>query len=1167
MLNLMQKVQGPNRKAQRTPDIQRSPGVLYCSMPWQLQVVGGIRLYDTDTHLKPERRSVAILTYLALEGPTPRSKLAGLLWPDVEERPARNNLVQALRRLKKLTDTDLITGDDALKLADELEVDIATLNILAFQSNYEDLLKVTGELLPYDYDDLSEFSDWLLLERDKLTNLRREALTSLIKQNERETKYDVALKYAQPLLHLDIVAEETYRLMMRLHYLAGNRAEAMKAFERCKSVLQKELGVEPSLETHKLAAAIGFGTLELLPTKPKETTLPLSVLRPPALVGREKEWELLEAAWREGKVIFLHGEPGSGKSRLMLDFVASKGDYILIEPRPGDEAVIYSTQARNVRGFLEKYPEEKLEPWIRTELSRLVPTINPEPPPPMKDETAKLRLFEAVTWLTLKRHERGAKAIVMDDAQFIDAGSLEIGNFLVGKFTPVSTPDALRSVNAYRTGEISAPMETMIHNFVNAGTAVLIEVSPLSQSEVTELVESLAVPQFLGLAERLSRYTGGNPFFILETLKSLLESGDEHPEQFPISNRVNTLVQKRLGKLHPTSLKLARVAAVASTDFSPALAETILNMDALELAEPFAELERLQVLQGTKFAHDLIYEATLSGIPAPIKTLLHGRVAGRLETTGSNPARIAFHWVAAGEEVQAVPFLKKAALNAAAQYQLREVVTYATQGAGILEGTGNREGAWEFWEQAKDVLKDLEQGDELGAVIKGLHRTASTPKQLAQSLNAECDIWISRGNLSQAKRIAAQAMIASQKSEDFDTLAMTENNLGMIHWMEGETSKAADHLARSNEYLQLSLQQSIDLGRPEDDIRKAKRELAIGLLNHAVMLDEFGRYALSEVQHKKAIGILQEVRDAATLVQALSNLSITLLDQGRGREALEYLREAKQQEALLTETTLGSISTNTTLSNAHLKLDQYTQALDYAHQARNVAEASQSPNLFVVLVRLAKLYRILGAVDEAQHYFGAARDQPRPNTNFADTLYREYAVFLLEQGEEASEMVAQALSALTQSEHLYGWYKTHLELLSHFSPDERMQLVNETLKKPGLQTIKGLHILALTRGAQTQLELGKAKKALDFSRQAVVLLEHYEPDLQRAEVLLTHYQTLKATKDKGATEWLEQTLTWLLSVADNHVPTEYRESFLTKNPVNKAILDEATRVGIRLSVP
>jgi DNA-binding SARP family transcriptional activator len=63
---------------------------------------------------------VALLTFLALEGLTLRSKLAALLWPDSDDRTARNNLVQTLRSLKKVTGTTLVIGEDPLKISETL---------------------------------------------------------------------------------------------------------------------------------------------------------------------------------------------------------------------------------------------------------------------------------------------------------------------------------------------------------------------------------------------------------------------------------------------------------------------------------------------------------------------------------------------------------------------------------------------------------------------------------------------------------------------------------------------------------------------------------------------------------------------------------------------------------------------------------------------------------------------------------------------------------------------------------------------------------------------------------------------------------------------------------------------------------------------------------------
>jgi DNA-binding SARP family transcriptional activator len=156
---------------------------------------------------------------------------------------------------------------------------------------------VSGNLLPYDYDDMSEFSDWLFLEREKRSHLRREALNKLIKRYEKHNDYSTALNYAATLLQLDPISEETYRLRMRLHYLSGNRAEALKTFERCKTVLQTELGIDPLPATQQIAADIAIGLLEPPIPNPQKTLIPLNVLRPPVLVGREDAWQQLESAW------------------------------------------------------------------------------------------------------------------------------------------------------------------------------------------------------------------------------------------------------------------------------------------------------------------------------------------------------------------------------------------------------------------------------------------------------------------------------------------------------------------------------------------------------------------------------------------------------------------------------------------------------------------------------------------------------------------------------------------------------------------------------------------------------------------------------------------------------------------------------------------------------
>jgi DNA-binding SARP family transcriptional activator len=384
-------------------------------MAWRLEVLGKVLLVHGTRVLHPERKTAAVLTYLALEGPTPRSKLAGLLWPDSAEATARNNLSQVLRRLKKATNQELILGSDLLSL-NGLEVDVAALKVLAFEGDYSKLLDLTGELLsPHDYDDCPDFADWIFAEREKTISLRKEALSSEAVRLEQAGNCSEAIRYLQVLLQLDTLSEETHRQLMRVYFLSGDRSAALKAFEHCQEILEKELGFGPSSETRSLAAEIEFGSLLPVTTKPK-AELPLRVLRPP-LVGREHLWEKMDEAWGKAQTVILRGEPGAGKSRLLKDFLDSKGAYTLFEGRPGDSNVPYSTQSRILRQVLSLYTMMS-ESWQRKELSRLLPELG-ETPEPLTSETDQLRFFEAQAAVFQHAFEKGMRVIGVDDLQFV----------------------------------------------------------------------------------------------------------------------------------------------------------------------------------------------------------------------------------------------------------------------------------------------------------------------------------------------------------------------------------------------------------------------------------------------------------------------------------------------------------------------------------------------------------------------------------------------------------------------------------------------------------------------------------------------------------------------------------------------------------------------------
>jgi DNA-binding SARP family transcriptional activator len=223
-------------------------------------LLGGFRLLYGGTPLLTVNtaRLQTLLAYLVLHHhtPQPRHHLAFLLWPDTTEAQALTNLRGLFHRLRHA-----LPGADQFLHAEiqtlqwrpnaSFTLDVADFENGARLSNSSGMLRQAvdlygGDLLPHHYD------EWLAPERDRLRQACVEALERLIFLLLQEQSYRDGLHYAHHLLRFDPLHETAYRYLMRLHALCGDRAEALRVFHICATVLRRELGVEPSLATRAL---------------------------------------------------------------------------------------------------------------------------------------------------------------------------------------------------------------------------------------------------------------------------------------------------------------------------------------------------------------------------------------------------------------------------------------------------------------------------------------------------------------------------------------------------------------------------------------------------------------------------------------------------------------------------------------------------------------------------------------------------------------------------------------------------------------------------------------------------------------------------------------------------------------------------------------------------
>ncbi len=748
---------------------------------WKLELFGRGQLVGNDLVMQLERKTAALYGFLALEGATSRSRLAGLLWADSTEESARNSLRQRFYRLRNSVGQDFIVSTEPLRLDPNLSVDVVRFESLMFTGEFEAALELEGEFLEgVDFDDCPELSEWVLAARERLEAGKREALIGEATRLEKAGDYGAALGRARQVLLRDPISEDAHRRLMRLYYLAGDRPAAMRAFEQCQTILETELGVKPLFETLGLATLIFQGDTLPQTVSPERLAIPIQILRPPVLVGRAQEWAQLEAAWQAGFGVIVRGEAGVGKTRLIQDFYLSKGAFVSLEGRPGDKGIGYATLARGLKRILEQHENLKLEPWVRRELSRVVPNLEVEPPSAIGSDTEKIRFFSSILELFKELATRGVQTILVDDLQFMDAASVELWQYII------TSEVSLRFCTAYRRFELEDELES---NLLQTGHA-LIELLPLGAEGLNQLLSHLEIPDMTDLAVSLEQYTGGNPMYVLETLKNLLETGGIGrglPQHFPPPQKIGALIRHRLERLSSGALRLARVAALAGTDFSLSLATDVLEINALELSEPLSELETAQVLIGERFAHDLIFEATLEGVPKSIQQLVHQKTAAYLETRGGNPARIAQHWFDASDFGRAVPAMINAAEAAQHMAQDDEAIDLLERAIALPVVAAQRHLAQAMLGGIyvlKNRFEDAERS--LNALLK----VVSDPEAHWLTLDHLCYLHISKGSLETAQRYGEQALELASLHGVASRLQDTRYKLGVIAHHKGDNQRA-----------------------------------------------------------------------------------------------------------------------------------------------------------------------------------------------------------------------------------------------------------------------------------------------------------------------------------------------------------------------------------------
>jgi DNA-binding SARP family transcriptional activator len=644
-------------------------------------------------------REAALLAWLQLEGPTPRALLAGRLWPGGDEARARANLRQTLVRLKRAAGAVVAEDERGLRLDEAVAVAPAA----------------GARLLgTWELDDAPDLAAWLTQRREAAERDRLREGLAAARAHLAAGALDAALAAADALLAADPAVEEAHRVRMEVFYLRGDRAAAIAAWDGCRDALRSAFGIAPSAATNALGQLLLAGGGDAAPAPAQAAALPAALRRPPTLVGREATLAQLLQAGAQGQAVVLAGPGGIGKSRLLAEGVAQAvpaAAALVVGARPGDALLPGAVLARLLGAALAQH-RPTLDATLLADVRRLLPAGSDEPAA-LPSAQAQRRLLGALPRVLQACRARGLRLVAVDDLQFADELSLTALQLLVGAWRAAPAGDLLL-VFGLRPDEAPPAAQALLDLLAGSGRCQRIDLAALQAADVQALLRSLPWAESgrtvdpATLAPQLLARVGGNPAWLLECLKSLWLCGTG--DELPLPPTLREAVRQRLQRLPDTALQLAQLAAVAGRDFSLPLAATLLQRSPLQLAPLLAALESAQVFQGLVFSHDLVADAVLASLPAPLRPLLHQGVATQLVAQQAPPAAIAHHLQQAGDATAAAPWWLRAAQRARRQWQMAEAATAYQAAAPALATREEQLDTWfaaaRCWLWARDEQAD-----------------------------------------------------------------------------------------------------------------------------------------------------------------------------------------------------------------------------------------------------------------------------------------------------------------------------------------------------------------------------------------------------------------------------------------------------------------------------
>jgi DNA-binding SARP family transcriptional activator/tetratricopeptide (TPR) repeat protein len=818
----------------------------------RIQLLGGLKLTWGGSPLPaiPGSAARSLLAYLLTfrDRSHTRDLLSGTFWPDLPDATARRRLSQALWQIRRslpdgqqmlFSEGDTIHVHDGVPLWIDVE-EFGKHRLVCQEGGTQSLHLCQRCIDLYQGDFLAGYyDDWVIQERERLREEYLSTLEWLVAGYKGQGEYERGLVFARRLAIEDPWREEAHREIMRLCHLLDRGEEALQQFELCQQILAHEFSAEPSANTIALAneirTSLGAASIPHLPVA--SSSFPLAVLERPdqiPLVARELERaELarhLESAMAgRGGMVLLAGEAGVGKSRLMQE-VARDAAWRSLRVVWGHNYEMSSPPP--YQPFLEILCDSDLahlpEAWQR-ELGRLLPGLGVPPPDPEPDQ-AQGRLLEALTRALLSMGRSTPHLIVLEDLHWMDPASFEVLRVLL----PRLPSSHVLVVGTFRPEDLvgQPSVHQSIRTLENTRIPQRMEIGPLTVSETEGLVQRLLeLPQSAArFSQHLHTGTAGNPFFITETLRTLVDEGLLFRDrsgawstpwdsdggdgiEMPIPDSVAQSIQQRLSRLPGEARSLLSVAAVIGRELDFDLWQQASDCEENATVDAVEELTRQGLLVAKegdvsyRFVHDTIRQVVYEELSPLRRRWWHRRVAVALESLapervedlaehhrlGQNWSEATRYALQAGKRAQAV-YANQQALDhyGRADAWLQDRVTWpAAQISRWRADLAERRG------QVLSLVGKYEEAESAFDQARQMWESSDDPLGVARVLNRQSFLRFEQGDCTGASHFAEAALKVLDQEDSISLRATSLTYLGLCAWTQEKHDQALPPLQQA----------------------------------------------------------------------------------------------------------------------------------------------------------------------------------------------------------------------------------------------------------------------------------------------------------------------------------------------------------------------------------